>query len=295
MTVWVDTDFGFDDLWALLMLRAHGVGIAGVSLVAGNSTLPVVRANAVAAAAHFGFDWGFSLGAGRPLLRDLETAERILGPSGMQTAGRHLPTVPPAELPDAQDALWAWLEGPGPHDMLALGPLTNLARLYATHPEKAARIGKITWMGGARGRGNHSPYAEFNALVDPEALAQLLAARAPLRIVDLDACRQVVFGPDDVPRLADPILSDLLWGYLGIGLSRGRAGMAIYDPLAALALFAPDVIGFERAFMQVDLSAGERLGQTVLDYNSNPNVEIAKVLDPGRAVQLCLAALEDIK
>lgn len=292
MTLWVDTDFGFDDLWALLLLRSHGLDIAGVSLVAGNATMLKVRENAAAAAAHFGFDWDVSLGADRPLVRGLETAARILGPNGMQSAGRHLPPVPPVDLPDALDALCAWLDGPGPHDMLALGPLTNLAMLYAHHPRQAARIGGITWMGGARGRGNHTPHAEFNAMVDPEALAQLLDAGAPLRMVDLHACRTVVFGPDDVPALADPVLADLLRGYLEIGLSRGRAGMAIYDPLAALALVAPDILAFESACMRVDLTAGERLGQTTIVSGAPPNIEIAKVLDPGRALRLCLAALE---
>ena len=292
MTLWFDTDFGFDDLWALLLLRAHNVTIAGVSLVAGNAVLGQVQANAAAAVAHFGFDLRVSLGADRPLARRLETATRILGPNGMQSVGRYLPPAPLGDMSDAQDALFAWLDGQGPHEMLALGPLTNIAMLYADHPEKAARISRITWMGGARGRGNHTPHAEFNALVDPEALAQLLDTRAPLRVVDLDACRRVFFGPDELPTLADPVLTDLLHGYLEIGLSRGRASMAIYDPLAALALVAPDVLGFEACFMQVELSEGETLGQTTLAFTKEPNIEIAKVLDAGRAVRLCMAALE---
>ena len=32
--LWVDTDYGFDDLWALLVLLRHGVAPEGISLVA---------------------------------------------------------------------------------------------------------------------------------------------------------------------------------------------------------------------------------------------------------------------
>ena len=49
MGLWVDTDFGFDDLWALLVLEAEGINIDGVSLVAGNSQLKQVHSNAFGA------------------------------------------------------------------------------------------------------------------------------------------------------------------------------------------------------------------------------------------------------
>ncbi len=50
MRLWVDTDYGFDDLWALLLLRRHGATVEGISLVAGNTPLPQVIANALGAA-----------------------------------------------------------------------------------------------------------------------------------------------------------------------------------------------------------------------------------------------------
>ena len=60
MGLWVDTDFGFDDLWALLVLEAGGIDIDGVSLVAGNSQLEQVCKNAFGAFHHFGFPRQFT-------------------------------------------------------------------------------------------------------------------------------------------------------------------------------------------------------------------------------------------
>ncbi|MGB1834666.1 MAG: nucleoside hydrolase, partial [bacterium] len=85
MGLWVDTDFGFDDLWALLVLEAGGIDIDGVSLVAGNSQLEQVCKNAFGAFHHFGFTSPIYKGAEGPLLRPLETAESILGPKGMRS------------------------------------------------------------------------------------------------------------------------------------------------------------------------------------------------------------------
>ena len=50
--------------------------------------------------------------------------------------------------------------------------------LLRDRPELAARIREIVWMGGSTERGNVTPYAEFNAWVDPEALDARRAAAA---------------------------------------------------------------------------------------------------------------------
>ncbi|MGB0486056.1 MAG: nucleoside hydrolase, partial [bacterium] len=209
MGLWVDTDFGFDDLWALLVLEAGGIDIDGVSLVAGNSQLEQVCKNAFGAFHHFGFTSPIYKGAEGPLLRPLETAESILGPKGMRSRGQFLPNVPAFPIQEALPALETWLDSEGPKDVLAIGPLTNLALAYRSFPEKLQRLGSLTWMGASRARGNHTEHAEYNAFADADALATILQHGAPLRIVDLELCRQVTFGPADIPILENSLLADL--------------------------------------------------------------------------------------
>ena len=91
MRVWVDTDFGFDDLWALLLLDHLKITVEGVSLVAGNTPLPQVIKNTNASLSAFGFNWPAFKGAAKPLQREPETAERILGQFGMCSRGLYLP------------------------------------------------------------------------------------------------------------------------------------------------------------------------------------------------------------
>lgn len=264
-TLWVDTDFGFDDLWALLLLRRLGATIAGISLVAGNTRLSRVITNALGARQAYGVDAPLYRGAHRPLHRVQETAERILGPRGMKSRGRHLPEPKASTpLPDALPALARWLENARPgdrRDILALGPLTNFANLLRQAPDCAARITRLIWMGGSAGPGNHSPAAEFNALADPEAAAIVANAGLAMDVVDLTLCRKVTFGPTDVPSM-DPLLADLIGGYLDIGLNRGRPGMAIYDPVAALAAIRPGLFHFEKRDMDVSVVQDDSYGAT---------------------------------
>jgi inosine-uridine nucleoside N-ribohydrolase len=290
--IWVDTDFGFDDLWALLLLRHLGCRVAGVSLVAGNVPLPQVAKNAVAAKAAYGFDWPLLQGASRPLMRKPETAVRILGPTGMRTRGRRLVAtgqgLPP---PGAVEALANWICSPpaAPRQILALGPLTNIAHFLNTYPGLADRIDRIVWMGGSAGPGNHTAFGEFNAVADAEALDKVIKANLPLDVVDLTFCRTVTFGPNDLPS-ADPLTLDLLGGYLDIALERGRPGMAIYDPLAALAIAQPESILFQPCAMTVVTDATEAYGATT--FSATGSRTRRSVESAGPLARLCLDALE---
>jgi inosine-uridine nucleoside N-ribohydrolase len=292
-TFWVDTDFGFDDLWALLVLRKLGAQVAGISLVTGNAQLARVVSNAMGARQAYRIDAPIYAGADRPLVRETETAERILGPHGMQSRGQHLPDGGPLnETNDANTALEAWLRSAQPgerRDILAMGPLTNIARLLQTAPELAKAISRLIWMGGSDGAGNHSAQAEFNALADPEAASIVANAGLALEVVDLMFCRTITFGPDDIPQ-SDPLTSDLLGGYLDIALTRGRSQMPIYDPNAALVACQPGAFAYRRCDMIVSTITGPTYGKTTFNENINGSTRlvVGTTLD---ATKTCLNAL----
>ena len=179
-SVWVDTDFGFDDLWALLLLRYLGIDAVGVSMVFGNSPLQQVVSNAYSAEQVFGFKWPLFSGAQRPLQQPLQTAEAVLGPAGMRSRGKALPLIDVSPAPyAAQRALIQWLESDpvdsAHHWVLALGPLTNLATLSINTPDAFSKIKRVVWMGDSTGRGNQTSHAEFNAYADPDALEVVLS------------------------------------------------------------------------------------------------------------------------
>ncbi|UDF32936.1 UNVERIFIED_ORG: nucleoside hydrolase (plasmid) [Roseateles sp. XES5] len=299
MGVWIDTDMGFDDIAAILVAARGSEPIDGISLVFGNSGFARVRQNAASAVAAFG--WTFPIHDGRalPVLGRLETAESILSEAGMLTAGRSLPPAPLLPESDAFTALCHWLEtADGPRRILALGPLTNIAALALARPDLAGKIGDLTWMGGGLTAGNHTASAEFNAFADPEALAIVLAHGLPLRMVDLDLCRKVITYPADVEPIraaggknAD-LLADLLAGYISIGTSRGRPGMAVYDPSAAVAFVRPEAVTFTEARIDVELAGALTRGRTVVDVRaSGRNAAFAAEIDVAVARDLILGAL----
>jgi inosine-uridine nucleoside N-ribohydrolase len=298
MGIWIDTDMGFDDIAAIMVVAHAGLGIDGMSLTFGNAPLEHVRGNASSAAA--AFVWPFPVHAGRsaPVLGRLETATGILGKTGIPTAGIALPEVPETFQDDAFEALCAWLEkSDGERRILALGPLTNIAAVSLARPDLAARITDLTWMGGAVTNGNHTASAEFNAFADPEALAIVLAHRLPLRMADLDLCRMVQCGPDDVLPIRKAggrnaaLLADLLTGFIDIAISRGRPAMPLYDAVAAFGFCYPEHISWRTARIDVELGSALTRGRTVVEtragrgeFNAQYGAEID--IDKARATIL---------
>jgi purine nucleosidase len=276
MGVWIDTDLGFDDIAAILTVLDAGMTVDGLSLVFGNTPLEQVRRNAAGAASVFGWTFPVHVGRSLPVLGILETAERILGGTGIPTVGL---TVPQDKLTDhlsaesdAFLALCAWLETTEePHRILALGPLTNIAALALARPDLSARIGELVWMGGGLTKGNHTASAEFNAFADPEAAAIVFAQGLPVKMVDLDFCRQILAAPEDAAPIRAAggrnagLIADMLEGFISIATSRGRPGMALYDPAAAAAFVRPDLVRFEPAHIAVETAGSLTRGRTVVE------------------------------
>ena len=79
---------------------------------------------------------------------------------------------------------------PGQVTLLAIGPLTNIARLLDEHPDARPWIKRIVLMGGALGVGyNGQPpaEAEWNIRTDIKAAQKIFASGVPLVVVPLDA------------------------------------------------------------------------------------------------------------
>lgn len=298
--VWIDTDMGFDDIAAILMVDRSELRIAGASLVFGNAALARVRQNAASAAAFFGWAFPIHSGADQPIVEETITAANVLGKTGMPTRGRQFPDAQPIEVGPALAGLATHLETvTSPSEVLALGPLTNIALLLLTRPDLSTKISRLTWMGGGAGPGNHTASAEFNAFADPEALAIVLRTGIPFRMVELDLCRTVTVGPEDVDRLAETgtdraaLLADLLGGYVDIALERGRPAMALYDPVAAAAIIDSDAVSFAPARIDVELGGTHCRGRTIVDRRPRAafNAEIGVLADAGRVRKNLLDAL----
>jgi purine nucleosidase len=202
--VWVDCDPGHDDAFALI-LACHNANpaviVAGVSTVCGNQTVDKTTDNALRVLHLLGRDdVPVHRGADKPLVREKRTCPEIHGDSGLDgpdipAAPRTYNPLPPvvamanafervSQIPSAKMKL------------VATGALTNVALFCSVYPELAKTV-ELTFMGGALGKGNTGPTAEFNIQCDPEAAAIALTAGAfkKITMVPLEQTHKALVTP----------------------------------------------------------------------------------------------------
>ncbi|TDN92632.1 nucleoside hydrolase [Microbacterium sp. BK668] len=291
----LDCDPGHDDVFALWLAAGHpAIDLRAVTTVGGNVALEHTSRNARVALAVAGVTGvPVAAGAAGPLSRDLQTAEWIHGENGLggpvlPDPGFALDRRSATEL--MADVLTAAVD---PVTIIATGPITNVAILLRQRPAIAARIGEIVWMGGSTGRGNATPYAEFNALVDPEALALVVGSGIRFTMVGLDVTHTALVTADVRKRLAavgtrTALFGDELMEFFcrTNGEVFGLPDGPLHDPVAVLAVAEPDAVTRIHARLDVELTGAETLGATSVDLDGmlgrEPNAWIATRLDVDR-------------
>ena len=124
------------------------------------------------------------LGEERPLIRPYVDAADTHGENGLgNLVCPQVTKVRPRRgaVEFLAEALTEASETGSPVSVIALGPLTNLARLIQRHPECFAGLDEFVSMGGNyRSHGNCSPVAEYNYWCDPHAARTVFEAFASL-------------------------------------------------------------------------------------------------------------------
>ena len=252
----LDTDPGVDDAIAILMaLACRQFNVVGLTTTAGNVPLARATRNALAILEHVGrTDIPVFKGAARPVRGRYAYARHVHSASGL-TRRLPDPTIAPSEIPAVSFLARSLLDAPGEVTVIALGPLTNLARLLRRHPAALRAARRIVIMGGAINTpGNVSAHAEFNFYSDPTAARLVIESGVPLTLIDLAACRQVYLSNDQVPPAptANPLgklASEMLTGWFRKDPSRRQ--FHLYDPLAVLAVTHPEVVQLQPVAMTV--------------------------------------------
>ncbi len=276
----LDTDLGSDpdDAMALaVLLGSDEVDLLGASTVYGDVEL---RARLLA---------GYAGLAGASVTVATGVAEPLSGKpvwvSGEE--GRYFPGVPDLDAAGVVSDGLGWLldrsrESAGDLDLLAIGPLTNLAAALRAEPSFARGVRRVWMMGGlfaAPGAEPGSDDPEHNFSSDAVAASEVLASGLPITVLGLELTRRL--------RLGEPELAALLrMGKLGAQLEKEtRAWMRYWDEpfdvphdaIAAVAMLRPDLFTVRTARVRV-LPQGPRAGQVVEDDAGTP-LDIVTDLD----------------
>jgi purine nucleosidase len=180
--------------------------------------------------------------------------------------GKALPDGPDAQLSDEGAAARIVRAARETRDLelVAIGPLTNVARALALDPELPERVAGLTLMGGhvrsVRLGDKELPHGiDYNLCSDPEATVAVLGAGFQTTLVTADVTLQTWMGPADLARLeaAGPIARSIgvmlrQWTSVQKKLFSSWGGPEpsafvafLHDPLTVQVLIDPSSLHFE--------------------------------------------------
>jgi purine nucleosidase len=241
------------------------------------------------------------VGEERPILRGedrfnwFDHEERCIAPGGLS---------PISDEPAPARIVRAAREVPG-LELVAVGPMTNLARALALDPELPGRVARLTLMGGhvreARiGARVCAPGIDYNLCSDPEASVAVLGAGFPTTLVTADVTLQTWMtqrglgrldagGPvarllAEQVRLWRPVQRRIFTEYFGGTLAPDNCAF-LHDPLTVLALFDESALRFEPLRIVATIDQG-----TLRTLESGPGAGIGAAMRVATAVDGAAAA-----
>src|SRR5215475_12002593 len=202
-TLLIDTDGGSDDAVALIMaLQSSDIRVPAITVIAGNVPVEQATQNVLYTVELCKAETPVFAGAGKPLVRELVTAQWFHGRDGLGDHG-YAPSWRQVDAAHAVDAIIQTVVANPGIEILTLGPLTNLALAINREPRIVKAIGRCIVMGGAPCcEGNVTPAAEYNIWVDPEAANTVFRAGLPLEMVGWHLCRSTAaLNKEDIARI----------------------------------------------------------------------------------------------
>ena len=291
----VDCDPGHDDVFALWLAAGHpALDLRAVTTVGGNVSLEHTSRNARIALTVAGVTGvPVAAGANGPLRRTLATAEWIHGENGLGGPALPEPAMPLDHRSATELIADTLLASDEPVAIVATGPITNVAVFLRDRPELAPRIREIVWMGGSTERGNVTPYAEFNAWVDPEALAIVVGSGIRFTMVGLNVTHRALVTSAVRERLAAPGtrtagFGDELLDFFCRTNDEvfGMPDGPLHDPVAVAVLADAEAVELVHTRLDVELAGTETAGATSVDLGGMlrraPNAWVATGLDVDR-------------
>ena len=291
-TILIDCDPGVDDFLAIFMVLNHLSKsttniLPVITTVGGNATIEDTTTNACSllnfykqhAMSQLAIDnIAIGVGATHPIEGKFKYAYEFHGANGLglDLSKYHLkkPILPAKEILSKINSKKI--------DILAIGPLTNIATSLKTNPSFRNSVNSITIMGGAiNSRGNITSFAEFNIYNDPIAAEYIFKSDIPTTLIPLNVTQEVYVSKSEMPWLKHNgkianLSNKLISSWFNQYSCDKRTGFHFHDPATIAGYLDPTLFQFEQVSIKVDCSSSKFRGQTkILSTVGNTKLAVA--------------------
>ena len=300
----LDVDPGIDDAIAMCMaLFDPQLEVVAVTAVGGNVPPHLATRNVQAIIEQLDPPRLPRVGAASPPDNGLPVDSRHLygvdglGDVGLQVAELRTPHPSEKILCDQVRA------APEAVTIIALGPLTNIARAFQRDPELPSLVGSVVMVGGTvSGAGNIRPAAEFNMYCDPESARAVFRSRCTKTLIPLDVTNRVVLTfdflnqlPPETTRVGSLLRKIVPPAFRAFRQESGLEGIHVHDSVALLAVTCPDLFRTQEMAGDVETKGELTTGTTVFDRRRVPawrcNMDVAVEMNVAKVVEKIVQSL----
>lgn len=300
----IDCDPGIDDSLAILLaVNSPELDILGITTCSGNVDAKMGAKNALKTLQICSsLNIPVYKGEDKPLKRELVTAQDTHGEDGLgenfyECVAEH------SIKENGVDFIIDTLKNNKDVSIIALGPLTNIAKAIMKDKKAFENLDEFISMGGAfRIHGNCSPVAEFNYWVDPHA-ADYVYKNLPKKIhmIGLDVTRKIVLTPNIIEFInrldkdTSKYITEITRFYIDFHWEQeGIIGCVINDPLAVAYFIDRSICSGFESYVEV-VEDGIAMGQSVVDsfdfYKNNKNTVVLTEVDDKKFMYMFLKRL----
>ena len=267
-----DTDPGVDDAFALLYALNHpNINVLGITTVFGNVPVETSTKNALILSEMADKGTIVYQGANKPLERKVTNYPSFIhGHDGLGDTNHPQSKFNASKLDAAQFIINEINENSGNINLVAVGPLTNIANAIKQDPSIANKVNSLLIMGGSwLAGGNITPVAEANIYNDPEAAEIVFKSGLPIMMVGLDVTHKVFLSQKNIDKLSSlnnsgKFLEKISNIYIKFYKdTRNMDGCFFHDATAVIAMTNPEFFKYKNARVYVSKDNLTR-GQTVV-------------------------------
>lgn len=274
----IDTDPGIDDLLAIAVaLESEELDVLAISTVFGNVPLHHTSKNAQLIADVFEKDIQIIEGSNAPLFYDRKKSAKVHGEDGL--GGLHdkyreqTPTL--THLDQGVSKLYEILKHSKEKiTIIALGPLTNIAKLLLIDDTIHEKIEEIHIMGGGIEKGNTNELVEFNFYSDSYAAQVVLSSQLPIYLSTLDVTAKVHFTEEEFELLEDRSSKQkMIKESIAYYIARDPF---LHDIVSVLTVIKPELFTFKECAIGVVTGTSEADGMSYVlrDQSLTKNIRL---------------------
>ena len=223
-------------------------------------------------------------GSSGPIKRKLETSKFFHGKDGLGDTGPYIPKLKEQKENAINKIVSLINANPNEIEIIAIGPLTNIAKVFAEDPSTINKLKSLYIMGGiGEGKGNITHHAEFNFWVDPDAADVVLNSNIKVHLIAWDTTQIYGYINKENFEELEKINSSLsqfsidiqqkALQYYKIKYNEYKVDLA--DPLAMAAFIDSKIVTeYKNCEIKMILNGLER-GKDIVSFTKKGNIKLA--------------------